>query len=77
MTLEAGWEEETGCWTCWTSFVEVRFVEVSEVMLPSLEASEAASGSEFDGQEVCWLCALGPAVTKKTHHIAAAVNLIH
>jgi hypothetical protein len=57
--------------------VEARFVEVSEAMLPSLEASEAASESELEGHCVCWLCALGPAVTKKTHHIAAAVNRIH
>ena len=61
---EVGFNEGTGSSI---SFVEFKLVDVSEVV----------SGEELVDVSAGWLCAFGPAVAKNTHHIAAAVNLIH
>jgi hypothetical protein len=47
------------------------------VELKLVDVSEAVSGEELVDDSAGWLCAFGPAVAKNTHHIAAAVNLIH
>lgn len=68
MRPEAGCDEETAGWGSSISFVEFKLL---------VDVSEAVSGEELVDNDVDWLCAFGPVAAKNTHHIAAAVNLIH